>query len=270
MAVKPKKDGSNKSPEHKRKLLRNIYRRRIYNQTYRWEFPDPGKINMTTHFFFPKMLGDVEISTAAMAVYPALCLAANFEREEPVQISRENIAKMVGITAPSVDKGVRDLCRLKYKGKPLLTREMTQRERRRFYLYWPFFIRKYQMEDSEVKFFPFYKCLIDGGVWADLKPRAKSLYVALRQTAFFDIAAYAELEPDDCPDGAEDFDWNGEGYRNRKWEINLEQVAELCRLANVDRSDIDSAFDQLVRHGLIERVDRWFMVYLKPNKSEKK
>jgi hypothetical protein len=234
-----------------------------YNKTRQYKFPDPERINMEAHFYFPKMLGQVaSLSTAAMAVYPVLCVQSNFEVRDWFQLSRENMAAMAGVSPISADRALRDLQKITIDGVPLVSRKMVNEGSRRFYLHQVLFIRKSMMEAWKGRFFPFYRCLIDSGVWADLGPRAKALYLALRQTAEFDFYLYSEIEGLEVE--INDFGWNSDAYRDRKWESNHQPLANLCRMANINKSNIQSAFAQLQRHRLVERIENYFMVYLKP------
>jgi hypothetical protein len=166
---------------------------------------------------------------------------------------------MAGVSPVSVDKAVQELCRIRLANEPLLQRKMVNEGSRRFYLYEVAFIRKSMMQQWKGRFFPFYRCLIDSGVWADLKPRAKALYLVLRQFAKFDFELYCEIE-DLYLDPID----RREAYRLRKWEVvHGHSLAELCDLVDIESSDIQSTLIRLTEHRLVDRVGSDFMIYLK-------
>ena len=140
------------------------------------------------------------MSKSALQVYPVLCSRANFEENKWFQLSRENIAKMAGISHPTVSKGIEDLLEYTINDKgnkiPFLEMKKQTEGKRHFYVYKISLPRKDEIKKWRGQYFIFHTCIINSGVWAILKPRAKLLYIAMRMKAFFDADLYSEIELD--------------------------------------------------------------------------
>ena len=236
-----------------------------------FEFPERDAIHMERHFYFPKILGPgpcgSTLSKAALAVYPVMCSRANFENNDWFQLPQEAIAKMAGVSIPTVGRGIKHLIDNKYRLEisggelPLLERRMTTEGTRHFFLYRAGFFRKDLLAHSQGGCFIFHTCIIDSGVWAQLKPRAKALYLAMRSVALQDYETYRAIE-----DG-NGFEWMttyDEYLKMRKWDLVNTPLAELGRLININMDDANVFLKELERCRLVERVDRWHKVYLKP------
>ncbi len=273
--VESVKEEIRKRKEEQEKLFQELYdKKRIY------DFPPDNEINMVKHFYFPKF-PDLNkrvraMTKAALAVYPVLCTLADFEKNDWFQCAQENIAKMAGISVNTVAKGIEDLVTNKFclmednVRIPLLERNKTTEGKRHFYLYRVGFIRKESIEKWKGSFFIFHTCIIHSGVWADLTPRAKALYLAMRSTAHLDFDEYysfeypgMEFEPYE-----EQLKDRKEYYRTRKWDFCNVSLSELSRLVNISSANIQKTMQQLEHHKLAERIDQWIKVYLKP-KSRK-
>jgi hypothetical protein len=263
--------------QRKRKKQRQDVRfKKKYDKPNVFNFPSIDEVNMDRHFYFPKIFNPgafgSNMSKAAIAVYPVMCSRANFEHNDWFQISQENIAKMAGVSEPTVSEGVKHLVDNKYVMTttdeaennitiPLLERKMTTEGTRHFYLYRAGFIRKDMIHLWKGQYFLFYTCLIDSGIWANLLPRAKALYLAMRSNAKQDYQLYRDVEEENG------WEWmtSYEDYlQMRKWDVCITPLAELARRVNVDVSDSKNVLQQLEHCKLVERVDRWFKVYLKP------
>ena len=261
-----------KQQERKREWQKQEFTR-IYNKLKIYKFPPTKKINMEKHFYFPKIVGYFQnMSKAAMAVYPVICARANFDKNTWIQLSQKHIAQMAGVSINTATKGILDLMKDNYTLDdrnthiPLLQRQKSIKGKRHFYIYQIGFIRKDMIRrwKGKDKFFIFHTCIIDSGVWATLKPRAKLLYLAMRTRASFNADLYSAIEDIDLEDtGASNF-YNTAEYRNRRWDVCETSLAELCRMVNIDNSDILKAVQQLEHYRLVERIKPVFKVYLKP------
>jgi len=263
-----------KQKEQRRQQQKELFAEK-YDKTTIFEFPK-AEVNMNRHFFFPKIFGPGlfgdQWSKASIAVYPVMCSQANFEHNDWFQISQENIGKMAGIGGGTVQKGIKELVDGEYKLKttdengkgtavPLLEVKMTSEGTRHFYLYRAGFIRRNMIPHWKGDYFLFFACLIDSGIWAKLKPRAKALYLAMRSVAVQDYELYRDVETDNG------FEWmtsHDEYIRTRKWDVVTIPLAELGRHAGVNVTNIKAPMKQLEKYRLVERIDKWFKVYLKP------
>ncbi|MCK4346699.1 MAG: hypothetical protein KAX05_15555 [Bacteroidales bacterium] len=233
-----------------------------------------SNINMEQFVYLPKFI-DLPfyegINTAALAIYPVVCCAADFEQNEWLQLSQEHIARMAGVSINTVRKGIDNLVYGDYYiteddiDIPLLEKKKVTEGTRHFYMYRVGFIRRDMIKGFREKYFSFHRCIITSGVWASLMPRAKALYLAMRTKAQFDAQLYMEIEYDEPDMSGADFDFKSEQYRNRKWDPCIVPLAELCRMVNIERANIKPVIKQLEHCGLVEKIGNYFKVYLKPS-----
>jgi len=187
---------------------------------------------------------------------------ADFEKNNSFQISQENIAFYSGVSESNVRKAIAEL-----EGAGLLSKEKITEGTRHFYVYKVTFYRRPELEANEQRgdAIYFYNCIIDNGIWAELKPRGKVLYLTLRAVAKQNIDLYSVIEGEDYGG-----DWTGLNYndyiRNRKWDVCDISLSKLCRLAKIERTNLTPVLEELERYKLIERVGRWIKVYLRPGR----
>ncbi|HDM78941.1 MAG TPA: helix-turn-helix domain-containing protein, partial [Deltaproteobacteria bacterium] len=219
-----------------------------YNRLKKFTFPRREEVNVEKHIYLPKRIAMVGLSKRALSVYPALCSRADFEKDKWFQVPQSTIATLSGLNVNTVKKATEELRRsgVKFDRKtPLLKMKKVSEGKRHFYIYRIGFIRKGLMKDWKEQFFIFHTCIIDSGVWAELTPRAKVLYLGLRGLAFFDVEIYAEIEFDCSPgdlihDGFME-DIGGEEYRNRLWDVCTVSPSKVCRLVGIDGTDLQTS-----------------------------
>ena len=233
-----------------------------------------SKVNMEQFIYLPKFIGNSFYETltkAALSVYPVLCSQADFEKNNWFQLSQEHISRMTGVNINMVREGINTLVTGDYYFTEndvniiLLERKMVNEGTRHFYMYRVGFIRQDMIKQFRGLYFAFHRCIIKSGVWATLTQRAKLIYLAMRTKAFFDAPLYAQIEYGEPDVSNVDFDFKSEQYRNRKWDSCTTPLAELCRMVNVENSNIGLVIKQLKHYGLIKKIGNYFMVYLKPN-----
>ena len=257
-----------KDNRQNKERLKYLFKQK-YNKSKEYEFPKSADIDMNRFFFFPKFDKDFSISLPSIAIYPVLCLHSDFEHKNWFQISQKNIAKMAGIDVNTVRKGIKDLENNSIIGEPILQKRKQTEGTRHFYVYETNFIRKDNIEEWEGEYITFHKCIIDSGVWADLKPRSKALYLSMRMSAHFDAELYIEIEGLALDYATKDIYEvvKGSNYMNRKWDVCNIPLTELCKKVNIAPTNLKPLIVQLEEHRLIERIDEnksVFMVYLKP------
>jgi len=248
--------------EEKKKQQKEVFRQ-VYNRPKEKAFSDIDQLNMDSFRAIPKsVILDYGLSKAALAIYPVLCAKADFEKNNSFQISQENIAFYSGVSESKVRRAIAEL-----EGARLLSKEKITEGTRHFYVYKVTFYRRPELEANEQRgdAIYFYNCIIDNGIWAELKPRAKVLYLTLRAVAKQDIELYSVIEGEDYGG-----DWTGVNYddyiRNRKWDVCDISLSKLCKLAKIERTNLTPILEELERYKLIERVGRWIKVYLKPGR----
>ncbi len=209
------------------------------------------------------------MSLPSIAIYPVLCLQSDFEENNWFQISQKNIAIMAGISVNTVAKGIEDLEELSWEEEPYLEKKKETKGQLHYYVYRVQFIRKNDIKKFKGGYFAFHKCIVDSGVWANLKSRAKALYLSMRMSAHFDVELYVDIEDLDLDYESSEIEefYSGSEYRNRLWDVCDTTLAELCRNVNISPINLRTVIEQLENHRLIERVDEYdnlFKVYLKP------
>jgi len=251
-----------KEKEEEKQQQKEFFNQR-YNATKKAKFIDKKDININTFRAIPKsVILELGLSKAALAVYPVLCAKADFEKNNSFQISQENIAFYSGVSESQVRKAIAEL-----EGARLLSKEKITEGTRHFYVYEVTFYRRPELEANKQRgdAIYFYNCIIDNGIWAELKPRGKVLYLTLRAVAKQDIELYSVIEGENYGG-----DWTGINYndyiRYRKWDVCDISLSKLCKLAKIERTNLTPILEELERYKLIERVDRWIKVYLKPGR----
>jgi hypothetical protein len=259
-------DAQRASEEHRRRQ-RELFSK-LYNKTKKFQFPKPEEVNMVKHFFCPKIFGPEGLgqtmSKAEMAVYPVLCSRADFKHDSEFQLPEEHIADMAGISIPTVAGAMRGLEKREFEGAPLIQRRKITERDRHFYVYHVNFIRKGTSSKYENSYFRFFTSIIDSGTWARLIPRAKCLYLAMRNMAQQNMETYYEIEA---------IDYNlydisqadvNTYFKQRKWDLCTVPIVELCRHVNIEHTNMAPVIKQLRHFRLIKKVDRFVKVYLKP------
>ncbi|ADU74709.1 helix-turn-helix protein [Acetivibrio thermocellus AD2] len=251
-----------RNQEAKRKQLQKEIFNQRYNATKEAKFIDKEDINMNSFRAIPKsVIQELGLSKAALAIYPVLCAKADFEKNNSFPISQKNIARFAGVSENSVRNALKEL-----ENAGLLTKEKVTDGPRHFYVYKVTFYRRPELEANEQRgdAIYFYNCIIDNGIWAELKPRTKVLYLTLRAVAKQDIELYSVIEGENYGG-----DWNGVNYddyiRNRKWDVCDISLSKLCKLAKIERTNLTPILEELERYKLIERVGEWTKVYNAPH-----
>ncbi|XWN36275.1 MAG: hypothetical protein ROO71_09965 [Balneola sp.] len=272
--------------EREKKLNLTEYFEKLYDKRKSVKFKSVEELNLEKYFYMPKMTNHFFYTTNnALAIYPVLCGRADFwNNERWVRISRENIAKLAGISTKSVDDGINKLINVHFKLEngemPFLEKREWQDGKRRGYEYMPSFF-KYGVDDLSpkkwnTKFFTFHTCIVTSGVWAGLSRKAKALYIAIRSKSFFDREAYNHIEQvwissmEEIYDGAEVSEVGKKNYRMRKWDISNSTLKELFELARIPYRNTRQLIDELEDSGLLERVhstESVFKVYLRPESA---
>jgi hypothetical protein len=110
--------------------------------------------------------------------------------------------------------------------------------------------------------FFFYKCIVEGGNWQELKQFSHALYPVMRYFSRFDKGEGV---------GSTDEDFQV-SYREREWEICEATINTLARYAGISRPSVYEALRDLEEKSLIEPQGtndegiRTWRVFLKPPK----
>jgi|GEM_PF-1059858 len=231
----------------------------LYDKPKEYQLPKKS-INMNRFFNF-SINKEWEWPKQTFAIYPVLCSQADLFDNNWFQISEKNLAKLSGMKETSVRIGIDYLLEMDYcfhnkqtrERVYYLEREMEQEGRRRYYKYKVGFVRGDMMHEGW-KYFPFYHCIIELGIWSKLSLRAKALYLSIRMNSFFDSEIYSQVEGEEEP----------VNYETRKWELCTVPISELCRSVGINNRNLEPVFNQLEEYRLIEKYDKGIKVYLIP------
>jgi len=250
-----------KEKEKRQESKRKVYKER-YNKVKKYKFPPKEHINTNKHFYFFKLLvSDYNLSKSALAVYPVLCLKADFKDDNWFQMPQEEISVKAGLSINTVQKALVEL-----ENNELLERKKRNEGKRHYYLYKVLFIRKDMITDYEKEYFTFNQSIIDSGVWSKLNPRSKVLYLAMRVKAQFDFESIF----DDVPFDGTRIDYDDliksylEDFRNRKYDICELPLSQLCGFASINQTNLKPVISQLERYRLVKSYGDYFEVYLIP------
>jgi len=238
--------------------------KQFYKQHKCYHLPDRKKCE---RLFLPKRYGVIDNAKplrVAIAVYPALCMQAARERGNWVHLSLENLAKMTGVSVPTAKKGVDNLTQwVAVKIKKHREREqiistfpLLEIRHGRRNAYKVGYVKRELVKEWRGNYFAFHTCIIESGVWAKLPPLAKALYLAMLCNAEQHHELYCKVE------GVQRLTVE-EYYERRKWDVCWTPLTELARQVGYSKNP-KKCVSQLVHCGLVERVGRWFKVYLKP------
>lgn len=248
--MEKKRKRRRKTPEEKQQeRIKRIKSR--YGKLKEIEFKPMDKVNLNKHFNIPKktITGEL-LSNLAMVVYPVLCSVADFEKNNWFQISQKNIAKLSGITEPSVLKATKELSKT-----GLLKMKKITKDKRSFYLYKVEFYRDKLMEKPRGGYINLQAQLFETGTWANLSIKAKLYYLALRKNAKFNSEQYAEIEL------IELHEVNSIPCY-KMWEICPIPKTQLCKSVNINYKGINKVIDELENCGLVE--EKGFIVHRIP------
>lgn len=102
--------------------------------------------------------------------------------------------------------------------------------------------------------FPFYKFILEAGIWRKIRPSAKAIYPVMRYFGYFDIDEYAALEGPETEEG--DYD---EVYPVREFDYCVSERSVLVEHAGIHRNSLHTALQDLQANFLLESIDysRW-------------
>ncbi|OQX17759.1 MAG: hypothetical protein BWK76_09580 [Desulfobulbaceae bacterium A2] len=204
----------------------------------------PDEINWQAHFWFDRKLIAsgiwASLPKASRSIFPIIGCHRN---EHGLSFPAERtMAILCGRTDKTVREGVRGLAGL-YNLKILPYITSRGRRSKKFYLVAP--------PREPGRAFPFYRCLLEKGLWQELSPAAQSLYPVMRHFGFFDSQTYREWDDPDFQE--QNFD---QVYRERDFDYCEAEMLQLLRHAGLARPSLAPALASLEQNALVEPVDR--------------
>ena len=185
---------------------------------------------------------------SSKAVFPVIACHTNGKGE--AFPSEQTIGILSGISDKTVREGIRGLEAFpNFKCDYYLSRRGKRAKK---------FLVDIPSNEKRGSAFPFYKFIIEAGIWRELRPSAKALYPVLRHFGFFDINLYAELEDIEISDFEE-------VYPDRKYDFCEAELGVLAKSANIHRNSVNPALSDLERNFLIEPLIEYsgWKVFLK-------
>ncbi len=202
------------------------------------------EINWKAHFWFDKKLVTSKIwarlPKASKSVFPVVgCYRNDRGLAFP---SERTIAILCGRTDKTVRTGIRGLDGL-YNLKILPYITSRGRRSKKFYLAAP--------PRKPGRAFPFYRCVLEKGLWQALTPTAQALYPVMRTFGFFDQDMYRSFDDPDFKE--EDFD---RVYRERDFDYCEADPLQLVLHAGISRQSLEAALRSLEKNNLVQVADR--------------
>jgi len=191
-------------------------------------------------FWFDKKLIENKnwalLPAAAKAVYPVIACHQN--KKGVAYPGESTIGILSGNTEKTVRGGIMGLEDLPgFTVSPYMTKR--GRRSKKFILAKP--------PETKGRSFPFFKSILESGLWAHLKPTAQALYPVMRYYSYFDYSIYSEEEEIDC--SPDEFD---QYFKDRKWELCEAQKDLLIEYAGITRRSLPAALNSLYHESLIE------------------
>ena len=213
-----------------------------------------NKINETNFFWWDKELIRSKVwgglPSASKAVFPVIVCHCN--KNGIAFPSEGTISALCGRTEKTVRKGINGLDVLpNLHWERYVTK--TGHYSRKFY-----YTRPNSRERGSC--FPFYKWIIESGIWQELKPTAQALYPVMRYFSFFDRDLFFEIDEILIED-----DEGDECYKNREYDYCDAEKDILADYAGINGYSLSSALDSLEENCLIESIenDDMWRVYIK-------
>ncbi len=215
-----------------------------------------SELNENALFWFDKKLiekllkQDPQVKSA-LAVFPVL--ASFCGKSGSIEITQKTIGKYLSKaehTRPLVKRGIEEL------DERILDFKITKTKTGGLRYHVPLIPR------ANSKVFPFYRSIIDSGIWAELTPSAKVLYLTMRSNAYFNLDEYQIAA--DFENYIEDGTWQ-ENYKSRKFEFLIISKFELAASSRLARQTHYDEIDCLKKNGLLvwnPDLENWW-VYLK-------
>jgi len=209
-------------------------------------------LNQSQFFWWDKKLIEnmnwAVLPKSSKAIFPVIACHANSKGE--AFPGEQTIAILAGVSDKIVRKGIRGLETFpNFRCDYYVSRR--GKRAKKFFLNIP-------SNNSGHNAFPFYKFILESGIWRKIKPSAKSLYPVLRYFGFFDINEYADLENNEICEA--DFD---DVFPNREYDFCEAELGILAQFAGVHRNSIISALDNLANNFLIESYFKGWKVFLR-------
>ena len=188
------------------------------------------------------------------AIYPPILKHVNKERGLAFPSIR-TLAILSGVTEKTAGKGVNGLNGLPGFKK---VRKMSKRGHTAYH-----YLINEPIRDSRNTIW-FSHSYINGGNWSQLTQTAKAFLPVLKFFAFCDIEPYCEMEGIEYTPIE-----HTEIYRNRKYDFMDAEEAYICELAGISKKSLPSAYDNLIKHHIIEPLGLYedrkvWKVFVKP------
>ena len=194
------------------------------------------------------------------AIYPPILKHVNKERGLAFPSIR-TLAILSGVTEKTAGKGVNGLNGLPGFKK---VRKMSKRGHTAYH-----YLINEPIRDSRNTIW-FSHSYINGGNWSQLTQTAKAILPVLKFFSGCDIEPYCELENIEYIPIE-----HREIYKGRKYDFMDAEEAYICELAGISKKSLPSAYDNLIKHHIIEPLGLYegrkvWKVFVKPTQHYKR
>jgi len=205
------------------------------------------KLNTEVFFKFDKMNVKNKrwsrLPRASQSIYPVIAVHCN--SKGIAFPSEETIAILSGRTSKTVRSGIAGL--MHYPGFTI-ERYVTSRGNRAI---------KYKLDivpGERGRWFPFYKCVVEGGNWSLLPPGAQALYPVIKTFAFFDCEEYCDRENLDYGYNLQEMIESG-CFQNREYDYCNADIKVMAEYAGIGTSTVSKALIELEQAFLVEKIE---------------
>ncbi|MFC1798351.1 hypothetical protein ACFLZL_00905 [Thermodesulfobacteriota bacterium] len=217
-----------------------------------YQFDDD--FNHKARFWFRKKLiknmNWALLPKASKAIFPVIACHVN---EHGIAFpSEQTIAILSGLTEKIVRNGIKGLEHFpSFEWKHYLTKRGRRSKK---------FCVKLPVENHRGKAFPFFRVVLEYGLWMKLSPTAKALYPVMRHFGFFEIDKYAEAE--NLEIDVNDFD---AVFPERPYDFCEAEFGVLAEFSGINRRSLPAAINSLEKNYLVETLseDYGWKVFLK-------
>ncbi|MFH1759867.1 MAG: hypothetical protein ABIA63_02075 [bacterium] len=116
---------------------------------------------------------------------------------------------------------------------------------------------KYKIDippDEKGRFFPFYKCVVEGGNWRQLRSGAQALYPVIKTFSFFNSEEYCDRENLDYGYDMREMIENGD-FQKREYDFCDADLKVLAEYSGIGIKTTERALDGLESAHLIKQTD---------------
>ena len=197
-------------------------------------------INYDNFFLFDRKLIEnmnwALLPKSAKCVFPVIACHCN--QKGMSFPGEETLSALSGRSEKIVREGIKNLQNFPgFRWEYYITKR--GRQSKKFFLTFP--------QKKRGQSFPFYRFILESGIWKNLRPSSQALYPAMRFFCFFDLELYSDEEKIE----AEYHDYTNI-YKERGYDFCEAEKGNLVKYAGIARRSLTRALRDLEENFLIE------------------